>query len=360
MSSDNTSLNDKIFDNPEINNFEIDDAALEDAGINVRDLMFYVHTACNLRCDHCYVGDDWLDNAWKFEPEEASAILHNFEEDGLDRLTFLGGEPTLYPHLTDLIKQSQNYEIGERRMTTNGVRMRHFDLNRIEPSDLDHVSFSFDGYTKEMHENIRGEGNFEKAINGLQKLQESGFDTRVTYTVMRPNMYELPEAIDFFGDLGVNEVNFHLMSKIGNAADNQELSVSPGEWLGVRRELEEDYQPPEGTKVRIPLMFATPEEFNEIEDYKPFQEESYHSEEENGQRIVLYPNGKVYMSCDLTGTDYNFAEYDGGEFSLASGQDELNVLEENPDLTDPSSYLLDKQTDGLIPVSISYKETIEG
>jgi MoaA/NifB/PqqE/SkfB family radical SAM enzyme len=336
---------------------QIDDTALTKEGLNVRDLAIYLHTVCNLRCDHCYIGNEWLNQGWSFEKSEAAALLDHFSRDGLDRLTFIGGEPTLYPHLTDLIKQTQQYDIAERRITTNGVTLKYFDEGRLDPDDLDHVSFSFEGHTAELHEDIRGEGTFDPAVENLKHLQERGFETNINYTVTSKNIGSIEQAIAFFGDLGVGEINFHLISMVRNAADNPELAVSPADWLRVRRKLE-TCSPPEGTELRIPKMFVTPDEY-EQSDYRPFQEGSYHTDGQRGHRIIMYPNGKVYMSADLTGTDYNFAVYEDGAFELSSAPNELSVLERDETITDPSAHLLDKQTDGLIPVSVSYKEIIE-
>lgn len=336
---------------------QIDDSALKKKGLNVRDLAIYLHTVCDLRCDHCYIGNEWLNSGWSFEKDEAAAILEHFAQGGMDRLTFIGGEPTLYPHLTDLIKQSQHYDIAERRITTNGVKLKHFDTERISPDDLDHVSFSFEGHTAELHEDIRGEGTFFPAVENLKTLQSLGFETNINYTVTSKNIDSLDQAVDFFGSLGVGEINFHLISMVRNAADNPELAVSPADWLGVRSELEAS-SPPAGTELRIPKMFVTPEEY-EQSDYRPFQEGSYHSDDQEGHRIIMYPNGKVYMSADLTGTEYNFAEYEDGTFELSSAPNELSVLERDETVTDPSAHLLNKQTDGLIPVSVSYKVIVD-
>jgi len=112
--------------------------------------------------------------------------------------------------------------------------------------------------------------------------------------------------------------------------------------------------------VRLPLMFATPNEYEELRrsgGYERFQAGSYHSK--RGHRIVLYPNGKVYMSCDLTGTDYNIATFAEGRFAKAdTAVNELTVLKSHPDISDPSALLLGIQANGLLRLSISYKQVL--
>lgn len=112
---------------------DIDDSFLIKSGINVRDLMFFVNTCCNLQCRHCYVGDDKSKNL-QFDRDEAISILTHFAENGLDRLSFLGGEPSIYPYISELIKLASSYEIPEKRITTNGMNLKFIDS--ISPSDL--------------------------------------------------------------------------------------------------------------------------------------------------------------------------------------------------------------------------------
>ncbi|MFA5025734.1 MAG: 4Fe-4S cluster-binding domain-containing protein, partial [Candidatus Shapirobacteria bacterium] len=71
----------------------IDDSELIANQIVVRDLMFFASLSCNLRCKTCYVGNKWLNSGLSFSKEEGLSLIHHFATRGLDRLTFLGGEP---------------------------------------------------------------------------------------------------------------------------------------------------------------------------------------------------------------------------------------------------------------------------
>ncbi len=336
----------------------VDDSALSCKHIRVRDLMFFLTTQCDLRCKHCYVGDRWLQDACSFDNGEAASLLHHFGSMGLDRLTFLGGEPTRYPYLASLIEQARSYSIGEKRITTNGVRLKYFNLKRIQPNDFAHVSFSFDGHNAETHDYIRGKGTFQKSLGNMMRLRDIGFRIHVTFTVMRSNIENLESAVEFFQALGVRELNFHVMSSIGNGSLNSYLAISPREWVIARKHLE-SMKTVSGMSLRIPLMFVSADEYREElrRGYRPFQYGSYHCPN-GGNRLVLYPNGRVYMSCDLTGTDFNFAFFKSGKFSLNENRNELSEIDKNPNLSDPSAVLLDLDSSGLIPLSISYKRVV--
>jgi len=336
----------------------IDDSALKRAGVVVKDLMFYINLGCNLRCKTCYIGNEWLNSNEKFSFDEAKIILKYFGSAGLDRLTFLGGEPVLHPNITDLIIYTQKYPIKERRMTTNAVSLGFLDLEKLQGDELSHISVSFDGITPEIHEKIRGKGTFKKTVENVKKLINHGFKVNANFTVTGVNKYQVVDSLKFFKKLGIGEVNFHLVSMIGNASNYPELYVEPLEWVAIRKQLLSTKERI-GIRARIPLMFVTPKEYKELLDkkeYYPFQIKSYHSDK--GQRIVLYPNGKVYMSCDLTGTDYNFASFKDGVFSLNKGINELSVIKNDSVNPDPSTTLLSLDTQGFIRLSISFKKTV--
>ena len=337
----------------------VDDSELRNRGLIVKDLMFYITQGCDLRCTTCYVGNSWLSTGETYSKAEADLVLKHFASPGLDRLTFLGGEPTLHPNITDLILYANEFDIKEKRITTNAVTLGNLDLRRLKGDEVDQVSISLDGATKETHEKIRGKGTFDKTVENVKRLIQRGFPVSMNFTVNGVNKHETVDAVRLFSELGAKEVNFHSVTMIGNAEKHPELAVEPSEWVRIRKELESISGMP-GMTLRIPLMFITAEEYRDLiigKNYHPFQRLSYHSE--TGQRIVLYPNGKVYMSCDLTGTDYNFATFRDGIFKLNTGINELTFFEQNPDNPDVSGDLLALDRQGFVRLSISYKERVE-
>lgn len=334
----------------------IDSSYLEEEGIFVRDLMFFVNTNCNLNCKHCYVGKDKQRNI-QFKRVEAMELLTFFANNGLDRLTFLGGEPSIYPHLAELIRIASTYNISEKRITTNGI-----DLNFIEsitPLDLDHISFSVDGHTPELHEFLRGKGTFNKVIQSIKIAQDKGFVTNVTCTVNGINKDYVEEGLLFFKRLGINEVNFHLTSMIGNAKDHAELYVRPSDWVDLRKKLVQPNEQLQGLKLRLPLMFVDKEEYKkEITlGYSCLINKSYHSPT-GGHRLLLYPTGKVYVCCMLSSSDFNFSYFRNKTFLPNPSINELCELRKTPQHPCIATKLLNTPTEGYIPLCISYKKNI--
>jgi sulfatase maturation enzyme AslB (radical SAM superfamily) len=62
-----------------------------------RNVYLYVTEACQLRCEHCYMGER-LDRALKMPLPQIVDTLRTWRRMGGSKLTVLGGEPTLHPH----------------------------------------------------------------------------------------------------------------------------------------------------------------------------------------------------------------------------------------------------------------------
>ena len=336
----------------------IDDSELIANQIVVRDLMFFTSLNCNLRCKTCYVGNKWLNSGLSFSKEEGLSLIKYFASRGLDRLTFLGGEPFINPYITDFVLLANKYKIKEKRLTTNGLDLGFFDLKRLKGNELDNITISFDGITKEKHEFVRGPNTFEKTLNNVKILKDHGFNLHANFTVSGLNKDQVVDSVAFFKKLGFTEVNYHLISIIGNAKKYPAFKIYPQEWIDIRKQLEK-IKNVKGITLRIPYMYVSHEEYKELinkKKYYPIQEKSYYSQD--GQRIVLYPNGKVYISCDLTGTDFNFAIYKNGKFSVLKNINELSLFKQTSENPDISSYLLNLDNQGFVRLSISYKENI--
>ncbi len=337
----------------------IDDKELLSNNINIRELMFCITLTCNLRCKICYLGNDWLNSNLSFSDIEVKSILNHYGKKGLDRLTFLGGEPFLHPNITDFIIFARQFDIKEKRITTNCLDLGFFDLKRLDPSDLDHISVSFDGTTKETHEFVRGKNTFDRTVENIKKLVNHGFKIHTNFTVTGFNKHEVIDAVKFSRNLGASEINFHLVSLIGNAKNHTEFKVTPKEWIDIRKKLKE-IKDVKGIDLRIPIMYVTKDEYEQLiknNNYYPIQEKSYYSG--SGQRIVLYPNSKVYMSCDLTGTEFNFANYSNGKFTVSKTRNEISSFNQGQNNPDISSDLLNLNNQGFVRLSISYKEKIK-
>lgn len=80
--------------------------------VRVPAIDIYVTFRCNLRCRHCFVGEA-LDRRSDLHWDLLAAMLDVARPRwGTEEVSFLGGEPTLYPHLLPAIEHSQRLGLG--------------------------------------------------------------------------------------------------------------------------------------------------------------------------------------------------------------------------------------------------------
>lgn len=79
-------------------------------GQNFYCARFYVTYRCNSRCSYCNV---WQNPAFKNVPElsaeDACLLVKQCREHGVRYIDFTGGEPTLYPHLAEVIEYAKSW-----------------------------------------------------------------------------------------------------------------------------------------------------------------------------------------------------------------------------------------------------------
>ncbi|MBE9397728.1 radical SAM protein [Pontibacterium sp. N1Y112] len=148
----------------------------------LRELWFHTGTACNLNCDFCFEGSGPGDQRLGLvkladvEPFIKEALLLDVEQ-----FSFTGGEPFLAKDLVKILSLAAQHK--PCLVLTNGTEALH---KRIDELDVllqapYPVSFrvSLDSPVEHEHDEGRGEGNFQRALDGIRMLQRKGFSVSV-------------------------------------------------------------------------------------------------------------------------------------------------------------------------------------
>ncbi|GAU69927.1 FHA domain-containing protein [Streptomyces sp. NBRC 110611] len=67
---------------------------------------------CNESCDHCYADSSPKGTHGTMTARNWAGVIDQLAEIGVDDVQFIGGEPTLYPHLADLIQHAHGAGLG--------------------------------------------------------------------------------------------------------------------------------------------------------------------------------------------------------------------------------------------------------
>ena len=203
-----------------------------------RNVYLYITEACQLRCEHCYMGER-LERALKMPYGAVMNTLTTWRRMGGSKLTILGGEPTLHPDYIPIIRNARALGYEHVITTSNGLGPAAKRFAQMQPEDFSYVQISLDGGSASSHDRVRGKGTFDQALSTVASLCKRGFDTRIICTVNRANLGDCLNLLGIADELGVSLVKSHVFSVIGSGHGAAEWGIAPVEWISFYERLEQ-------------------------------------------------------------------------------------------------------------------------
>ncbi|MBN2407426.1 MAG: tetratricopeptide repeat protein [Elusimicrobia bacterium] len=195
--------NEKWFRNMILNQIEVSDGKtfLES---KPRVLGAVLTTRCNLQCTMCdFVGREILDLPYGM----ASGIKSWFPY--MEKVLWHGGEVFLYEHFEELFEAAAQYPSMQQSVITNGLFIDRRWAEKFSRANIN-LSFSIDGFGREIYEKIRKGAEFGKLLKCLGNINEykknSGkLVTSLIFVVMKSNYTEIDRIADFAREYGFDD-----------------------------------------------------------------------------------------------------------------------------------------------------------
>lgn len=187
----------------------------------LKSVFFHLNSRCNLACLQCYVAcpDPDSNNSSTKEDLPASLVIRLIDElvdCGGKTVTISGGEPLLHPEIKEILEYAASKV--SIRLLTNGTMINREWAAFLADMDI-FIQVSVDGSRREIHDAIRGKGNFDRVAKTVEYLQEAGFGERINFstTVMKLNIHDLGGVVSLAERLGVPLVRFLPLRRVGSA-----------------------------------------------------------------------------------------------------------------------------------------------
>lgn len=153
---------------------------------------------CNLRCIHCYLGDQAAQQRLKDRELGAAAVkaaLSDWAEAGCLYLTITGGEPLLRPDFPGIYRRAR--ELGlVVAVFTNGTLATDGIVELFRGFPPRKVEISLYGATADTHDGVTGvPGSHAAAWAGIRRLQAGGIRVVLKTILMKSNLAEF-EALE--------------------------------------------------------------------------------------------------------------------------------------------------------------------
>lgn len=155
---------------------------------------------CNFRCPYCrHIGGTNM----KFDA--ATKIISILSDQQLRNIRFSGGEPTLYPRLTELVRLSKNMRIKRIAISTNGSAERSL-YDQLLLAGANDFSISLDACCSQQGDAIAGvSGSWEKVVNNIRWLAMRTYVT-VGTVLTKDNIGSLNQIVSFADMLGIADI----------------------------------------------------------------------------------------------------------------------------------------------------------
>jgi len=144
-------------------------------GRDIRDLRISLTDRCNLRCVYCMPEEMvFKPRAELLTDDEILTVVRAAAELGVRKIRLTGGEPTVRPNLTDLVRRIASVPgIQDLAMTTNGIRLAAL-AQPLAEAGLRRVNVSLDSLDAEKFRKITRWGNLQDVLDGLEAVQAAG------------------------------------------------------------------------------------------------------------------------------------------------------------------------------------------
>ncbi len=244
-------------------------------------IAWQINAACNLGCLHCCeeAGHSMPDEMTK---EQSLDFCRQIVDQDIPYVAISGGEPLLCPHIFDVCQIIRDNNIS-LKIETNGEFIDEEIADKFATLKMRSVQVSIDGATAQAHENLRLEGDWEKAIEACKHLLDRGVTTEIVFVPTKFNIHEVGDLCDLAYSLGVYGVYTGKTMRIGRAAKNWDIICPSDEEYEKFFEVVQEKAAQYEGKMKV---YYYP--------YDVIEELKYRLESPSASLLVL-PNGKVKL-----------------------------------------------------------------
>ena len=188
-----------------------------------------ITTACNLRCKHCFQGE---------YPEKYMSleyfknIVDILDENDVYEVNLVGGEIFKHKDVLEMLKYLDDKNMAIT-IVTNAVAIDDNIIKTLSEMKNLYVLVSVDG-TKELHDKIRGEGQFDKIIPKIIQMSKIGMNVEILCTINSINVDHVREISELGKDIDI-PVNFNLFKPFSEK--HKFLTVEPEKFFKAVEEL---------------------------------------------------------------------------------------------------------------------------
>ena len=266
----------------------------------INEMWLITNYSCNNRCKWCYTSSKDFVNE-NMPLEYAKETLKEMSKNGVKKCTLIGGEPTVYPHLEELIRYGK--ELGLfMKIVSNAVLLSDINyVRRLKEAGLSLIAISIHGITRESYKNNTQTDYFNKVVEAIKNCNEENLDYVTLSTLNRLNKHEVVDIAEFLTSIGVKNIIFNIAVPNSKDKSVENIVLNPRE---IARVIEENYLKLKERNIRAGFYESIPLCLFDKELLEKMIEEKYLIPLSKGGCNIYYesgfafdPKGKVLPCC---------------------------------------------------------------
>ncbi|MFH1583300.1 MAG: radical SAM protein [Candidatus Falkowbacteria bacterium] len=170
----------------------------------ISDFWLVLGYDCNNRCRHCYASPSGFLSEW-MPLSFGKGVMKTLKNEGAKTCLLLGGEPTLYPNLIDLV--SFGAKVGLEMVVISNGRFFKDEVftRRLFSVGLNRVIVSLVGADEKTHNRITRSNGFVEMATGISSCADNG-RVNALITISKENSYQVVDTIKLAYSLGAGQV----------------------------------------------------------------------------------------------------------------------------------------------------------
>lgn len=201
-------------------------------------------SSCPLSCPQCYKALD--EHLLPFDVLKSYIIQAGQMK--VFQLAFGGGEPLLYPHLTEAITLAHSFKMATS-ITTSGYQLNQEKLHQLMHAGLNHIQISLNGSTAEIHHQSRD--GFAIGIQALQVLKETTVSYGINWVARKDNWQDFEQLVQLAKKYQCDNVNI-LRYKPSQKEKYEDQCLNPEE----TRQLANRIASVQGIKINLDSAYS--------------------------------------------------------------------------------------------------------
>lgn len=207
---------------------------------NSKKIVWEITSQCNMNCKHCCADSFSLvhnDNFIFINQKIIRKKINEMISSGIKEFYITGGEPFLAKDIFAFLKYLKKKR-AKISIATNGCFINEKNCKELSEIGITLLHISLDGHLAKIHNFLRGGNFFDKVVGNIKLLIKKKMPLRVGCLIWRKNENYLEEMVKFCIRLGIKNLRFSWLIKVGRFTQNPQI-YPKRKYFSVLEEIED-------------------------------------------------------------------------------------------------------------------------